>query len=251
MEVHSVCAQVFSKEMHSWYRNSEGITDRARNKLLNMRRTLLLKSRQRIRPRAVSVASVRRACALLNTENAAILGLNVYCVLEMNDGQRQSTPILCDTTKFQWHVLFQFDFANLERDTLKCSILTRSKYTPDRKWDRTSNDWRADLWWHSGLLGSISIAVSQLMEMHTLVDESLSTYSSVTSHLSEISGFHWRQRSFDLQQASMDSRLSMKYSLLLNVWFSNDQISLLCSCEMLIRWHVWLRKMIVLFVVPV
>jgi hypothetical protein len=51
----------------------------------------------------------------------------------MNNCQRQTTPVLCDTSNIQWNVLFQFFISNIKNDFIKCSIYNRSKYTTDRK----------------------------------------------------------------------------------------------------------------------
>lgn len=63
----------------------------------------------------------------------SLAGCTPYCIIEMNDGQRQTTPVLCDTLNLQWNILFRFSIADLDRDTLTCSIYDRSKYTTDRR----------------------------------------------------------------------------------------------------------------------
>ena len=63
----------------------------------------------------------------------SLVGCTPYCIIETNDGQRQTTPVLCDTLNLQWNILFRFSIADLDRDTLTCSIYDRSKYTTDRR----------------------------------------------------------------------------------------------------------------------
>lgn len=58
---------------------------------------------------------------------------NPYCIMEMNDSQRQTTPVLCDTLNIQWNVLFRFFICDIKQDFIKCLIYNRSKYTTDRK----------------------------------------------------------------------------------------------------------------------
>lgn len=55
----------------------------------------------------------------------------------MNNSQRQTTPVLCDTIKLQWNVLFRFLICDINNDVIKCSIYNRSKYTKDRKMNET------------------------------------------------------------------------------------------------------------------
>jgi len=61
-----------------------------------------------------------------------ILGNNPYCVIEMNNYQRQTTPVLCDTLNLQWNVSFRFFIGDIKQDFIKFSIYNRSKYTTDR-----------------------------------------------------------------------------------------------------------------------
>jgi hypothetical protein len=61
------------------------------------------------------------------------LGNNPYCIMEMNNCQRQTTPILCETSNLQWNVSFRFLISDLQHDSIKCFIYNRSKYTTDRK----------------------------------------------------------------------------------------------------------------------
>jgi hypothetical protein len=61
------------------------------------------------------------------------LGNNCYCIIEMNHCQRQTTPVLCDTSNFQWNVSFRFFIGDIKQDIIKCFVYNRSKYTTDRK----------------------------------------------------------------------------------------------------------------------
>jgi len=59
-------------------------------------------------------------------------GNNPYCIIEMNNYQRQTTPVLCDTSNLQWNVSFRFFICDIKQDFIKFSIYNRSKYTTDR-----------------------------------------------------------------------------------------------------------------------
>ncbi|CAF3303538.1 unnamed protein product, partial [Rotaria sp. Silwood2] len=50
----------------------------------------------------------------------------------MNKCQRQTTPVLCDTSNLQWNVSFRFFICDINNDIIKYSIYNRSKYTKDR-----------------------------------------------------------------------------------------------------------------------
>jgi hypothetical protein len=60
-------------------------------------------------------------------------GNNSYCIIEMNHCQRQTTPVLCDTSNLQWNVSFRFFITDIKQDIIKCFVYNRSKYTTDRK----------------------------------------------------------------------------------------------------------------------
>lgn len=58
---------------------------------------------------------------------------NSYCIIEINNTQRQTTPILYDTFNLQWNILFEYFITNIQYDLIKCFIYNRSQYTTDRK----------------------------------------------------------------------------------------------------------------------
>lgn len=62
-----------------------------------------------------------------------LIGNNPYCIIEMNNCQRQATPVICDTLNLQWNVSFRFLIGDIKNDIIKCFIYNRSKYTIDRK----------------------------------------------------------------------------------------------------------------------
>ena len=63
------------------------------------------------------------------------LGYNPYCIIEMNNSQRRTTPVLCDALNLTWNVSFQFHIYDINHDIIKFCIYNRSKYTTDRKND--------------------------------------------------------------------------------------------------------------------
>jgi hypothetical protein len=65
--------------------------------------------------------------------NEIFLDNNPYCIIEMNDCQRQTTPVLCDTSNLQWNASFRFLIGDMHNDIIKCFIYNRSKYTTDRE----------------------------------------------------------------------------------------------------------------------
>lgn len=69
-----------------------------------------------------------------------------YCIVEMNDSQRQTTTVLSESKYFHWNVSYEFLLANIDSDRIKFSIYNQSKYTIDR------------------LLGSIELPISSLIE---------------------------------------------------------------------------------------
>ena len=72
--------------------------------------------------------------SVLHTDSVNVfLGNNPYCIIEMNNNQRQTTPVLCDTSKIQWQVAFRFFVCDIHKEKIKFSIYNRSKYTTDRK----------------------------------------------------------------------------------------------------------------------
>jgi hypothetical protein len=127
----------------------------------------------------------------------------------MNNCQRQTTPVLCDTSNLQWNVSFQFFICDINNDIIKYSIYNRSKYTNDRK--------MIFIFYSSikiilGLLGSVEIPLSLLVERRVQQEDSFSIYSLATSNLSEMSSL----RTFDLQHSSNTSQISIKYFVYLN-----------------------------------
>ncbi|CAF0871262.1 unnamed protein product [Adineta ricciae] len=119
-------------------------------------------------------------------------GNNPYCIIEMNNNQRQTTPVLCDTSNVQWQVAFRFFVCDIHKEKIKFSIYNRSKYTTDR------------------LLGCVDIPLMLLTERRNLSEDSLSIYSSATSHFSDMSSLNWKVRRFYLQHSSNNSQISIK-----------------------------------------
>ena len=62
-----------------------------------------------------------------------------------------------------------------------------------------------------GLLGSIAIPMSLLVDCRSQADDSSSMYSLATSQFSDGSSMNWKRRSFYLQHSSKNSQLSLKY----------------------------------------
>ncbi|UJR27307.1 hypothetical protein I4U23_008601 [Adineta vaga] len=120
-------------------------------------------------------------------------GSNPYCIIEMNNYQRQTTPVLCDTSNIQWHVSFRFFICDIHNDIIKCSIYNRSKYTTDR------------------LLGSIELSLTSLIERRNVQEDTSSIYSLATSHFSDMSLLNWKIRTSYLQNSSNNSQISIKY----------------------------------------
>lgn len=134
----------------------------------------------------------------------------------MNNGQRQTTPVLCDTSTLQWHVAFQFSITDIHQDVLKCSIYHRSKYTTDRKLSRSTTKRlpRTAYSLASGLLGSIQIPLASLSEGRTAAAAAadLASVSSLTvSDLTDSSSCDWKSRVFYLQYSSNNSQLALQY----------------------------------------
>ncbi|CAF3886519.1 unnamed protein product [Rotaria magnacalcarata] len=125
-------------------------------------------------------------------------GHNPYCIIEMNNHQRQTTPVLCDTAKLQWNVLFRFLICNINNDVIKCSIYNRSKYTKDR------------------LLGSIEIPIRFLVKRGVQYEDASSIYSLKTNYSMEISSLNCRTRTFYLENSSKNSQISIKYIVYLS-----------------------------------
>jgi hypothetical protein len=144
------------------------------------------------------------------------LGNNPYCIIEMNNCQRQTTPVLCDTSNLQWNILFQFFICNIQHDIIKCFIYNRSKYTTDRKISR--NFFFVSFLYENvlGLLGSVEIPLTLLTERRIPQEDASSIYSIATSHLSEMSLFNWKIRTFYLQHSSNNSQITIKYHVYLN-----------------------------------
>ncbi|CAF4860899.1 unnamed protein product, partial [Rotaria sp. Silwood1] len=125
-------------------------------------------------------------------------GHNPYCIIEMNEYQRQTTPVLCDTLNLQWNVLFRFFICDINNDIIKCSIYNRSKFTKDR------------------LLGSIEIPLRLLIKQGIQQEDSSSIYSLEKNKISEMSSSNWKMRTFYLEHSSNNSQLSIKYIVYLN-----------------------------------
>ncbi|CAF0851377.1 unnamed protein product [Rotaria sordida] len=125
-------------------------------------------------------------------------GHNPYCIIEMNKCQRQTTPVLCDTSNLQWNVSFRFFICDIHNDIIKCSIYNRSKYTIDR------------------LLGSIEIPLRLLINQGIQQEDSSSIYSLRTNYFSEMSSLNSKMRTFYLEHSSNNSQISIKYIVYLN-----------------------------------
>ncbi|CAF4569669.1 unnamed protein product [Rotaria sp. Silwood1] len=125
-------------------------------------------------------------------------GHNPYCIIEMNEYQRQTTPVLCDALNLQWNVLFRFFICDINNDIIKCSIYNRSKFTKDR------------------LLGSIEIPLRLLIKQGIQQEDSSSIYSLEKNKMSEMSSSNWKMRTFYLEHSSNNSQLSIKYIVYLN-----------------------------------
>ncbi|CAF3419460.1 unnamed protein product [Rotaria socialis] len=125
-------------------------------------------------------------------------GHNPYCIIEMNNHQRQTTPVLCDTAKLQWNILFRFLICNINNDVIKCSIYNRSKYTNDR------------------LLGSIEIPIRFLVKRGVRYEDASSIYSLKTNHSMEISSLNCKTRTFYLENSSKNSQICIKYIVYLS-----------------------------------
>lgn len=133
-------------------------------------------------------------------------GPNAYCIMEMNHGQRQTTPILWDKSHLQWTIFFRFDIFNMNEDRLKCSIYHRVKYSTDRRWTMLISPWSS----HSiqGLLGSIELPIGSLIDRPTIPED----FSSIYSLKSERSTrSHSLQRSFDMLPSSNPCHLLLEY----------------------------------------
>lgn len=141
------------------------------------------------------------------------LGNNPYCIIEMDNYQRQTTPVLCDTSKLQWNVSFRFLICDINNDMIKCSIYNRSKYTTDRK--ILSIDFRF-YFVLLGLLGSVEIPLTFLTERCVGQEDCSSMYSLATSNFSEMSSLNWKTRTCYLQHSSNNSQISLKYLVCLN-----------------------------------
>ncbi|CAF4684840.1 unnamed protein product [Rotaria socialis] len=116
----------------------------------------------------------------------------------MNNHQRQTTPVLCDTAKLQWNILFRFLICNINNDVIKCSIYNRSKYTNDR------------------LLGSIEIPIRFLVKRGVRYEDASSIYSLKTNHSMEISSLNCKTRTFYLENSSKNSQICIKYIVYLS-----------------------------------
>ncbi|CAF1680142.1 unnamed protein product, partial [Didymodactylos carnosus] len=75
-----------------------------------------------------------------------LLGNNPYCIVEMNNNQRQITPVLYDSVFPEWNVSFEFFICDLNKNIIKCSIYDRKQFSIDR------------------LLGYIELPVSSLID---------------------------------------------------------------------------------------
>ncbi|CAF3015321.1 unnamed protein product [Rotaria sp. Silwood2] len=122
------------------------------------------------------------------------LNHNPYCIIEMNQYQRQTTHVLCDTLDLQWNVSFRFFIFDINKDIIICSIYNRSKYTKDC------------------LLGSIKIPLRLLIRQQ----DSVSIYSLGTNHIYEMSIVNLTMRTFYLEHSSNNSQISIKYIIHLN-----------------------------------
>ncbi|CAF1424178.1 unnamed protein product [Adineta steineri] len=125
-------------------------------------------------------------------------GNNPYCIIEMNNSQRQTTPVHCDTSSLQWNISFQFFVCDINKDIIKCFIYNRSKYTTDR------------------LLGSVDVPLTLLTERRIQQEDSSSTYSLATSNFSDMSSSNWKTRTLYLQHSSNNSQISIKYLVCFN-----------------------------------